>query len=100
MTAGGDKLNYHGDASYPIVAILDAKIDINSTISDAKRGARYMCMDVRNFYLGMPMAYYQYIQVCCHQIPQEIWDDPRYEIHEDPDGWIYLEIRRGMYGLK
>ena len=61
MTAGGDKLGYPGDASSPTVAILDANIHINSTISDAKRGARYMCMDVRNFYLSTPMSYYQYI---------------------------------------
>ena len=26
--------------------------------------------------------------------------DPRYDIIEDEDGWIYLEVRRGMYGLK
>ena len=74
MTAGGDKLDYHDDASSPTVAILDAKIHINSTISNAKRGARYVCMDVQNFYLGTPMSYYQYIRVRRHQI----WDDPRY----------------------
>ena len=100
MTAGGDQLDYPGDASSPTVAITDAKVHVNSTISDARRGARYVCMDVQNFYLGTPMSYYQYIRVRRHQIPQEIWDDPRYTIIEDKDGWIYLEIRRGMYGLK
>ena len=46
------------------------------------------------------MTYYQYIRVRPEMIPQEIWDDPRYEIHTADDGFIYLEIRRGMYGLK
>ena len=100
MTAGGDQLDYPGDASSPTVAILDAKVHVNSTISDARRGARYVCMDAQNFYLGTPMSYYQYIRVRRHQIPQEICDDLRYEIIEDEDGWIYPEIRRGMYELK
>jgi hypothetical protein len=33
-------------------------------------------------------------------IPQEVWDDPDYDIQVATDGYIYLEIRRGMYGLK
>jgi len=39
MTAGGDKLDYPGDPSSPAEAILDAKLHINSVISDAKHGA-------------------------------------------------------------
>ena len=33
-------------------------------------------------------------------ISKEVWDDPRYTIHISADGFVYLEIRRGMYGLK
>jgi hypothetical protein len=53
MTAGGDKLDYPGDASSPAISMLDAKLHINSTISDAKNGARYMYLglDIKNFYL-------------------------------------------------
>jgi hypothetical protein len=32
-------------------------------------------------------------------IPQEVWDDPRYDIQIAADGYVYLEIRRGMYSL-
>jgi hypothetical protein len=59
MTAGGNQLDYPGDASSPAVAILDAKLHINSTISNASRGARYMGIDIKNYYLGTPMKYYQ-----------------------------------------
>ena len=61
MTAGSDKLDYPGDASSPAVSMLDAKLHINSTISDAKNGARYLGLDIKNFYLGTPMSYFQYI---------------------------------------
>ena len=33
-------------------------------------------------------------------IPQEILDDQCYDIHVMNDGFVYLKIRRGMYGLK
>ena len=100
MTAGGDRLDYPGDASSPAVSILDAKLHINSTISDAHKGARYFCIDLKNFYLGTPMTNYQYISVLQKMIRKEVWDDPRYTIHISADGFVYLEIRRGMYGLK
>jgi hypothetical protein len=100
MTAGGDKLDYPGDASSPTVSMLAAKIHINSTISDAKDGARHMGLDIKNYYLGTPMEYYQYMRVPTWCIPPEVWDDPSYNIHVADDGYVYLEIRRGLYGLK
>jgi hypothetical protein len=100
MTVGGNKLDYPGDASSPTVSMLDTKIHLNSTISDAKHGARHLGLDIKNYYLGTPMAYYQYLRVLPSVIPQEVWDDPRYEIHIAADGFVYLEIRRSMYGLK
>ena len=100
MTAGGDRLDYPDDPSSPAVSMQNAKLHINSTISDAKRGARYLVADIHNFYLGTPMSYFQYLRVKPDDIPQEIWDDPRYDIVIEDDGYVYLEVRRGMYGLK
>ena len=61
MPAGDDKLNYPGNASSPAVfSMLNAKLHINSTISDAKNGARYFGLDIKNFYLGTPISYFQY----------------------------------------
>jgi hypothetical protein len=80
--------------------MLDAKLHINSTISDAHRGARYFGVNIKNFYLGTPMKYFQYIHVLAKMIPQEVWDDPCYTPHVAANGFVYLEIRRCMYGLK
>ena len=49
LTAGGDKLDYPGDPSSPAVSTLDTKTHINSTISDAHKGARYMTLDIKIF---------------------------------------------------
>ena len=54
MTAGGDKLDYPGDASSPAVSMLDTKLHINSTISNTENGARYLGLHIKNLYLGTP----------------------------------------------
>jgi hypothetical protein len=92
MTAGGHKLDYPGDASSPAASMLDAKLHINSTISDAKHGARYLGLDIKNYFLGTPLKYGQYMRVHPLSIPQEIF--------VAADGYVYLEIQHAMYGLK
>ena len=99
-TAGGNLLDYPDDPSSPAVSVLDAKIHINSTISDAHKGARYMCVDIKNFYLGNNMDYYQYLRVSINIIPTEIVIEYNLKNYVEPDGYVYFEIRKGMYGLK
>ena len=75
LTAGGDKLDYPGNPSSPEVSFLNVKIHINSTISRAKNNAKYMCIDIKNFYLGTPMKYFQYMCINKKTIPQEVLDE-------------------------
>ena len=63
LTAGGDKINYPDDPSSPEVSLLNVKIHINSTISRAKHNAGYICIDIKKFYLGTPMKYFQYMRI-------------------------------------
>ena len=98
LTAGGNKLDYPGDPSSPAVSLLNVKIHINSTISRAKNNAKYMCIDIKNFYLGTPMKYFQYMRIHKKFIPQEVLDG--YDIIFDDRDFTYVEIRRGVYGLK
>ena len=98
LTAGGTKINYPGDQSSPAVSLLNLKIHINSTILRAKNNAKYMCIDINNFYLGTTMNYFQYMRIHKKFIPQEVLDE--YDITFDDRDFTYVEIRRGMYGLK
>jgi hypothetical protein len=50
MTAGGDRLDYPGDASSPTVSMLDAKMHINSTIP--MRNAALRWTRHQNYYLS------------------------------------------------
>jgi hypothetical protein len=74
-----------------------AKIYFNSVISTPE-DASFMCTDVKDFYLNTPMAHYKYMRLPLRILPQEIVD--QYGLLPlVNDGWIYVEIRKGMYGL-
>ena len=57
-----------------------------------------MGLDIRNFYLGTPMAYLQYIHFHTSFIPQEVMD--QYDFTTKANGYVDFEIQKGMYGLK
>ena len=54
ITVGGDKLHYTDDAGSPAANLLETKVLINSTISEASRGARFMTADIKDFFWHRP----------------------------------------------
>ena len=52
FTVGGDRINYPGEVATPTADMLVAKMLMNSVIST--KGARFMTMDISNFYLMTP----------------------------------------------
>jgi hypothetical protein len=98
LTVGGDRLDYPGIVSTPTAKLSTAKCLINSTISTDD--ARFIVSDIKDFYLNTPMARYEYMRLHLSIIPDEIIE--QYNLREiaTPDGWVYMEIRKGMYGLK
>jgi hypothetical protein len=102
MTVGGNKLDAFQDVRSPAVGITDTKLHLNSTtISDAKHGARYSTGHLKDFFLVSDMDIYQYMRVHRKYVPPAIID--KYNLtseHFDSKGYVYLEIRKGMYGLK
>ena len=98
LTVGGDKLDYDGPTTTETADITTVKVLLNSTISTP--GARFCCFDIKNFYLGTPMKEYEYIRLHMSILPDEIIEHYKLNQIAEPDGWVYVEIRRGMYGLK
>ena len=47
----------------------------------------------------MPMARYEYVRLKIDNIPQEIQTQYNLKDKTDNDGCIYIEVRKGMYGL-
>ena len=51
LTVGGDKLEYSHDAPSPAASRRDIKLLINSTILDSSKGAKFMTVDIKDFFL-------------------------------------------------
>ena len=96
---GGDKLEYESDTASPTTDLLETKLLINSTISDARKGARFCSVDLRDFFLSSTMKEPEYMKLHLKYIPQDIIE--KYNLLElAVDGYVYIMIRKGMYGLK
>jgi hypothetical protein len=58
-----------------------------------------MMMDIKNYYIGTPLPRFEYMKMLLSRFPEEIIQ--KYNLNDMAvDGWVYIEIRKGMYGLK
>ena len=69
LTAGGNMVDYPGEVSTPTSDLTNMKIHINIAISEVK--SRYMCMDIKDFFLNNQMDRDEYITIQLSMIPQE-----------------------------
>jgi hypothetical protein len=96
LTVGGDILDYSGEIATSTADITTFKILINSTLS--KEDAPMMMMDIKNYYPGTALPRFEYMKMLS-RFPEEIIQ--KYNLNDlAADGWVYIEIRKGMYGLK
>ena len=70
LVVGGDKVDYPHDVSTKTVDLDTTKMFLNSVIST--KDARFMTMDIKDFYLGTPLTRYEYIRLQYDIIPKEI----------------------------
>ena len=96
ITVGGNLIDYPGEVSTRTADLTTVKVHVNSVVSTPN--AEYMCMDVKNYYLGTPLPRKEYMRFRLTEIPMEI----RLQYNLDAiavDGWVYVAISKGMYGL-
>ena len=100
ITVGGDRLSYAEDAGSHAANLLETKVLINSTISDANKGAKFMTADIKDYFLATPMDKPEYMKVKLKHIPEDI--RLKYNLYDKvtADDYIFLKIKKGMYGLK
>ena len=96
FTAGGDRIKYPGDVSTKTSDLSTAKILLNSVISTP--GARFMGLDIKDFYLNTHMERYEYMRIPIQCIPQKIFEQYNLEdlVH---NGAVYAELQKTIYGL-
>ena len=97
LMAGGDKLDYPGITATDVASLTTTKIHLNSVVSTP--GTKYVIADIKYFYYGKPLNRFEYLQVQLNMVPEEI--QHQYALHMLVNGgWVYIEVRKGMPGLK
>ena len=96
ITIMGNRVVYAGDAGTKIASLDLCKLMMNSVLS--RKEAKFITYNIRNYYLATPLHYPEYVKIKITDIPQEFIDE--YNLHEYVhEGWVYYEIRNGVYGL-
>jgi hypothetical protein len=58
-----------------------------------------MTMDIKDFYLNTRMARYEYMRLRIADVPEDVIEHYNLCDKATPDGYVYCEIQKGMYGL-
>jgi len=96
ITVGGNLIDYPYELTTRTADLQTTKIMWNSVVSTD--GAKYACADIGNMYLETPMERREYMRMPIDLIPKEFID--AYDLlPKVKNGYVYMEIMRGMYGL-
>jgi hypothetical protein len=96
LTVGGDQIEYPGDESTRTAGLTTSKILTDSVISTM--GAKFLVIDIKNFYLNTPLGRFEYMVINLSSLPQETID--KYDLlNLAQERKVYIEIQKDMYGL-
>ncbi len=96
LTVVGMHIDYPWNKATPTFDLTTAKPLFNSVISTPH--ATFHSADLKNFYLNTPMDRPKYMKLKLNLIPTEIVQKHKLIKLKD-NGWIYIRINLGMYGL-
>ena len=96
ITAGGNKIYYPGELTTRTADMTTAKLHWNSVLSTP--GAKYMCLDIGNFYLSATLDRYEYMKMPISLFPP--WIVKQYDLsNKVVNGFVYLQMRKAVWGL-
>ena len=98
ITVGGDKLSYNGPTDTQCASLITTKIFLNSVVSTIL--VLFMCVDIHDFYYNTPIVDFEYMKLPLSMFPQEIVEQYILKDQVAADGYVYIEIRKGMPGPK
>jgi hypothetical protein len=96
ITAGVNLIHYPGELTTCTADLTTSKLMWNSVLST--EGAKYMCLDIKNFYFTAPLDRYEYMKMPLSLFPS--WIKEQYNLDKPAkNGFVYLEIHRAVWGL-
>ncbi len=87
---GGNLINYPSDCGTPTADLLTVKLMFNSII--LTRNAKYMTIDIKDFYLMTPMDHFEYFRMKLELFPQDIIKEYGLINKVDADGNTFCEV--------
>ena len=97
LTFAGQNIDSGMDNGTPTADLLTVKLLLNSVIST--EGARFMGIDIKNFYLNTPMDRPEYLRMKLDNFPDDVIDHYNLREKVDDRGFVVTRVERGMYGL-
>ena len=97
LTYGGSSLEIPIDCGTPTADLLTVKLLLNSVIST--KGARFMCIDIKDFYLNTPLDRPEYLKMKLDTFPPDVVEHYDLKNKADAKGYVYIKCVKGMYGL-
>ena len=97
MIIRGNILDYDNNTKAPTADLITIKLLLNSVLSIL--GAKFMTIDIKNFYLETELKDKQYMFISAKLIPEEIMK--YYNLYSKTyNGNIYMQINKEIYGIK
>jgi hypothetical protein len=96
ITVRGNLITYKGNTSTRTADLTMSKLLWNSVLSTER--AQYMCLDLKNFYLTAALDNYKYMKILLALFPEWIKKQYNLDTHAR-DSFVFLEIRRAVWGL-
>ena len=97
VTVAGNLINYPGNCGTPTADLLTVKLLFNSVISTP--GAKFFNMDISNFYLNTPLPRKEYLRMKLAHFDEKVIQQYKLREIATDDGWVYIEVSKGIYGL-
>ena len=97
LTVGENLIEYEDDLSTPTVDITTTNVLINSVLSTPNE--KFMTLDVKHFYLNTDLNVWEYMKMDINILPEEVIKEYNLRDIVDEKGYVYMQIRKGMYGF-
>jgi hypothetical protein len=90
ITMGGNLVNYPRDCRTPTAKLLTVKLLLNSMISTPN--AKFMTLDLKDFYLMTPIKRYEYFCMKLDLFPQDIINEYNLTSKVDHNGNVHCKV--------
>ncbi len=97
LTIGRNCINYPGNIGMKTTYMMLVKLMLNSVVSTMK--AKFICMDISNFYMNKPLDRYKYLKLKLTDIPQEVINKYDLISKATSNRHVYVKVCKGMYSL-